>query len=596
MRIELKNKLDNAPSKPGCYFWKDVNGNIIYVGKAKNIKKRLFQYFNNVGNNRKSKLVENIFDVDYIIVNNENEALVLENNLIKINKPKYNVLLKENSNYPYIILTNEKDPRLIYTRKFKNYNGKAYGPFPSSEINAYEIYNLVQRIIPLRKCNHIPNKKCIYYDLGQCLGPCIKDINSNEYLVLKQKVNDIFNNKIKHILDELEQKEKESSNNLDFENAKYYLDLQESLKKLNQKQIVEFVKNVDIDIVGYYTDNDYISIFIFNFINGKLVTKNSHLSKYYNDDINETLVSYLVQYYQENKIPKQIYINIDYESLTLLSNYLNVKIINTTKSKYNDLILMAIKNAKKYLFDYKLNADYEYNRTIGAFEELSSILDINNVTRIDMIDNSNIFNQSPISAFVTFINGRRNTKYYRKINLDNLNQKSDFHYMEYAIKKRYRNITQKHDKPDILIVDGGKQQITAAKNAFKELNISDIVIIGLVKNSKHKTESILKEDGTEIKLDKTSPIYSLLCNIQEEVHRFAITNFREKRVKSQMSVFLDDIKGLGPKTKNKILEIYPNVFNLSSADEKTLCQIVNKKIANEILKKIKEKNNENFNN
>ncbi len=196
----LKAKLENAPTSPGCYFWKDKYGNIIYVGKAKNIKKRIHQYFNGKHNQRISQLVKNIADVDFITVPNENDALVLENNLIKTNKPKYNVLLKENSNYPYIILTNEKDPRLIYTRNYLSFKGKAFGPFPSSQINAYEVYNLLQRIIPFRKCHCIPKKKCIYYDLGQCLAPCINKISSEEYNDLKKKVNDIFDNKTKDII------------------------------------------------------------------------------------------------------------------------------------------------------------------------------------------------------------------------------------------------------------------------------------------------------------------------------------------------------------------------------------------------------------
>lgn len=588
MRVELKNKLQNSPEKPGCYFWKDVKGNIIYVGKAKNIKKRLSQYFNNTHNNRIAKLVNEIYDVDYIIVNNENEALVLENNLIKTNKPKYNVLLKENSNYPYIILTNEDQPRLVYTRKYNSYKGKVFGPFPSSETNAYEVYNLIQRIVPLRKCKHIPNKKCIYYDLGQCLAPCINSISKEKNKELKNQVIDIFNNKTKKIIYLLKEKEINSSNNLDFENAKYYLELQNSLKQLNKKQIVEFVNNSDIDIIGYYANQEYISIIIFNFINGKLIAKNSHLSKYYDDDINDAIISYLIQYYSTNKAPKEIYLNIDKNSLVELNNYLGFNVQNTNKSKYNKLILLAIQNAKKYLLDYKLKIDYEYERTIGAFDELSNLLKVDKITRIDMVDNSNIFNSNPVSAFVTFINGVKNTKYYRKINLDNLKEKSDFHYMIYAIEKRYKNIINEIDKPDFLIVDGGKIQISAAIKAFNHLNIKDIEVIGLVKNKKHKTESILKSDGTEIKLDKNTPLYNMLSNIQEEVHRFAISHFREKRSKSQMSIFLDGIKGLGPKTKEKILEIYPNIYSIKNIDENTLSQIINKKIAREIIKKIKE--------
>ncbi len=590
MRQELKQKLDNAPTQAGCYFWKDKNDNIIYVGKAKNIKKRLFQYFNNKGNNRKFKLVENIYDVDYIIVNNENEALVLENNLIKTHKPKYNVLLKENSNYPYIIITNEKDPRIIYTRKFKSFKGKAYGPFPSLEINAYEIYNLLQRLFPFRKCNNVPKRKCIYYDLGQCLGPCINNISNDTYEELKKDLNGVFNNKSKKIIDELRIKEKNAADNLDFENAKYYLDLQNSLKKISQKQFVEFIKNIDIDIIGYFANDEYIVINIFNFYDGKLLSKSEHISKYFNENIEEVVVSYITQYYENNRIPKEIYINVSKDNLALLSNFLGIKIYNSEKSKYKNLILMAIKNAEKYLVDYKLKASYEYDRTLGACDELAKLLNIDNIRRIDMIDNSNIFNQNPVSAIVTFIDGVKNKKFYRKINLEDVDRKSDYDYMIYAIKKRYKNLIKKSDLPDLLIVDGGKPQITAAKNAFHDLGIENIKIIGLKKNRSHKTECIVDENGVDITIQKNTPLFNMLSNIQEEVHRFAITHFREKRLKSQMQLFLDDIKGLGPKTKEKIINIYPNIFSLKDVNVETLSQIVNKKIANEIIEKIKKEN------
>lgn len=584
MNNQLKIKLENAPNSPGCYFWKNNKNQIIYVGKAKNIKKRLKQYFLSQKNNRINKLVHEINDVDYIIVNNENEALVLENNLIQTHKPKYNVLLKENSNYPYIIVTNEKDPRIIYTRKYSLYKGKAYGPFPSQEINSYEIYNLLQRIIPLRKCKHVPKNKCIYYDLGQCLGPCINKITTQQYDELKKQINDIFKNKIKTVLDNLKKRELESAKDTDFETAQYYLQLQKSLKSLHEKQVVELINHLDVDIIGWYCDNNFIAIIIFNYFDGKLISKNEHISYYYDMEIDEVIISYLVQYYSNNKIPKYIYINLNEQKIRLIADYFNTKVLTANKSKYEKIILMAINNAKKYLQDYRLKSLSEFNRTIGACEELATILNIQNCNRIDMIDNANIFNNEPVSAVVSFINGVKATKYYRKFNLNPIEFKSDYHYMLEALKRRYKKINE--DKPDVLIVDGGKAQLNAAKKALEEIGIEGITIIGLIKDSHHKTDSILTSNYQIINLQRNSSLYFLLSNIQEEVHRFAITHFRQRRAKSQMHHFLDDIKGIGEKTKEKLLTIYPNIVDLKDVDEATIAQIVGKKVAKELKDKI----------
>lgn len=588
MRIELETKIKNAPTDPGCYFWKDNNNKIIYIGKAKNINKRIQQYFDKNVDNKTKKLVSCIYDLDFIIVNNDNEALVLENNLIKKYKPKFNVLLKESSNYPYIILTSELNPRIIYTRKYNSYKGKSFGPFPSSEINSYEIYNLLQRIIPLRKCGVVPNKKCIYYDLKQCIGPCINDISKLEYSNIKKNVIDIFNNKTKSVLSELKYLELNSSKKLDFESANYYLELQNSLKNINHKQIVEFSNKNNIDIVGYYCDENYISIIIFNIYEGKLLSKNENISRYYNNNYNEVILSYLMQYYTENQIPKNLYINLDSEYNKEFCEILNINIEFPKNSKYEKLILLAIKNAKNFLTNNKLKNDSIFERTIGACEKLSKLLEINYCTRIDIIDNSNIFLENPVSSVVTYINGIKEKKLYRKFNLDKMENKSDYHFMIESLKRRYKNSNSIDQLPNLLIVDGGKIQISAAQKALNELNITTIKIIGLKKDKHHKTHSIINSNYDEICLDKNSSLYFLLCNMQEEVHRFAITYFREKRIKSQMSTFLDGIEGFGVSSRNKIISIYPNVYNLKDANVQTLQQIIGNKKAIILKEKIKE--------
>lgn len=574
-------KLDIVPHKPGCYLWKNKKNKIIYIGKARDLNKRMHQYFNKSHNNRIYKLTSEISSFDYIVVNDENEALVLENNLIKTYKPRFNVLLKEGSNnYPYILVTNNKHPKIIYTRRYNPSLGKYYGPFASSDNNPYELFIYLNRIIPLRKCNVVPKQKCMYYDLGQCLGPCIKNIDQTEYDKLLAKIDDIFQNKNnKEIINELKQKELIAAENLDFEQANYYLKIQNSFESIIHKQIVQLKDAINADYIGYFCDDENICINIFNYIDGKLITKHSIIEPYYGD-VNESIISYLMQYYSDNKAPKSVYLVLKEDELESLSNVLNIKFIKPIKGKHLDLLTQSVENARYFLITNKANEKVKINRTVGACEDLAKLLNIDSAYHIEMIDNSNIFLESPVSAVVVFQNGIAQKKLYRKYNLDYMQEKSDFHFMKEVIERRFAKLAINDvDLPDVFIVDGGKIQLNAALDVFKKLNISDrIKVIGLEKNEHHKTNCIVTSDGV-IELEKTSNVYKLLFNIQEEVHRFAISYFRDKNLKSKLSSILDDIKGIGIETKQKILKLYPNLAEIRKVNVETLQQIMPKKVA-----------------
>ncbi len=585
----IKDKLNQLPEQPGCYIWKDVDGNILYIGKAKNLKKRTLQYFNKALNAKTQKLVSLIADVDYIVVNNESESLILENNLIKKHRPPYNILLKEGSNsFPYIVVTDEVHPRIIYTRKPKSFKGKVYGPFANAQTNkhtnAYDLYLLLNKLFPLRKCNKLPSKECMFYHMGQCLGPCINKVDCNEYVDIKKEIDDLFNNKLTPTIERLSAKELEASQALKFEQAKVYYDYINTLKQINFEQIVEMQKNINIDIIGFYENNGQLCIIIFSFIEGKLLSKHEYVSDIYGD-VDETVLSYLVQYYESTILPKEVYININSESIDLLQQKFAFKVIQPMKGKYMDLITSAINNAKEYLEKNKLKIIDTYNRTVGAQDELRKILGMNTMSQIDIIDNSNIFLEDPVSGVVVFKDGKPCKHLYRKYSLRTTIKKSDYYFMQEVILRRYTKIDE---LPDVLIVDGGLLQVKAAQEILQQIDLKkEIKVIGLQKNDKHQTDAIVLSDHTVYPLDKQSYLYRFLAMMQDEVHRFAITFYRNKSSKSKLNQFLDGIEGLGEKSKQKIMQIYPNIYDLKQVELSTIEQIIPKKAAKNLMIKIK---------
>ncbi len=588
-RNELLLKLKTIPKQPGCYLWKDNSNRVIYVGKAKNLFSRTHQYFLKIHNTRIQMLVDNIADFDYIVVDNENESLILENNLIKKYQPKYNVLLKSGSGYPYILVTNEKHPRIIYTHNYQPSKGKYYGPLANNDSNRYEIYNLLLRLIPFRKCRRIPDHKCIYYDMGQCLGPCINQINLVDYKKYKEEINDIFNHKTKTIITNLKAQEQEAVLQMDFEGAQKILDLQIGVDNLINHQVVQLINKNDADIVGFATNDNYICIIIFSYIDGKLLSKHTMLDRYYND-VNETIVDYVMQFYSHSKLPKKIFITLEQDDIDILSDSLSTDFVNPQKGQYKDIVKVAHKNAQKQLMTDQSKFDRKYNRTIGACQELAKLLELDSVNEIEMFDNSNINLDTPVAGMIVYKNGVPNKNEYRKFNLRTVKNASDYHYMYEIILRRYSALIKNQiNLPELIIVDGGKPQVNAGLRALRELNIDNIVpLIGLKKDARHRTDAIVLTNGREIELNKTSDLFFFLFNMQEEVHRFAISFFRAKRIKSQLSSVYDKIPGLGPKRKKVLLERYPTVLDLKEATIEEISQIVPHQVAvllkNEITK------------
>ena len=568
--MDLKEKLKLIPKEPGCYQYFDINGEIIYVGKAKNLYNRVNSYFTGKQNNKTAKLVSQICDIQYIITSSEVEAFILEINLIKKYDPKYNILLTDDKTYPYIVLTKEKNPKLIYTRDIKKVKGKIYGPYPNSKA-AKDTVDLLNRIYPLRKCNHIPKKECLYYHIGQCLGPCIKKIDDEFYVNIEKKISNILKGNVKEEIKNLEFLMNEASIKLDFEKAIQYRELIQSLNVISEKQKMEGLHQ-DLDAFAYYCDDEYISIQIFHLRQGKMISRNGYL--YPRLEPLEQFQNFIIQFYliQNNPIPKNIYISDGDDEL--LSNALNHKVSIPKIGQNLELINLVKKNAEQKIVELKHKQELEFQKTTKVMEELSELLQIENIRIIEAFDNSNINGASAVSAMVSFIDGKPNKKGYRKYKVKTVEGANDAATMHEVVTRRYSKIS---NYPDLIIMDGGAIQVNSCLQALKELDIS-IPVCGLVKDDNHKTNNLLF-DNEIIEINKNSNLFRLLTQIQDEVHRFAITYFHNTHSKNLFSSKLDNIKGIGKVKKTKILKLlneddFENKLKTISLTENQISEIL----------------------
>ena len=588
MNNNLQEKLNNVPKKPGVYLWKDKYGDVIYVGKAINLYNRTHQYFLVPQNLRRTQLANNIYDLDYVITKNDNEAFILENNLIKKYQPKYNVLLKDGSNYPYILLTNEKDPRLLYTRIIKKNNGKYYGPISAGIKNKYDIYNLVLELFPLRKCNIIPKEKCLYYDLHQCVGPCIHQISVETYKEIKANIDSFFHADYKDIIDKLKQQELQLAQNLNFEQAQQKKELIEAIQNLKINQTVQLASLESTDIVAYKVIDNRIGIVVFGYVNGKLLTKFDSVEDIYDDNDSDVVANYLMQYYERFDHPKTLYVSLDDENIKLLEEALKITIKNPTKGQMKQIMLSALENADVIIKNSLKSKQNKLARTVLANEELRQLLKMESLSRIELFDNSHIDNIDRVGAMVVFENGIANKKLYRKYIIKQTESQDDLAYMKEVLYRRYSKLLKNEEAlPDLIIVDGAKLQVEVANQILKELRIDLLVnVIGLKKDDFHKTKSIVLRNYQEIALDKKSNLYFYLLNMQEEVHRFAISFFRQKHTKSLFSSELDNIEGLGNKRKTLLMQTFNNIYEIKNATLEQLKQVVPLNVALKIKEKI----------
>ena len=562
----IKSKLELLPTSPGCYIHKDKNGTIIYVGKAKNLRNRVRSYFRGSHDTKTEALVSEIVDFEFIVTESNIEALLLEINLIKENKPKYNIMLKDDKSYPFIKITNERYPRLIITRQVKKDGGLYFGPYPDVGA-ANEIKRLLDRIFPFRKCTNPPSKVCFYYHIGQCMAHTVCRKDEAYFKAMSQEVSDFLKGQDDKIIDDLKEKMAVAAQSMEFERAAEYRDLIQAIGTIRTKQRVMAKDLQNRDVFGYYVDKGWMCVQVFFVRQGKLIERDVNLFPYYNDP-DEDFLTYVGQFYQEKShlIPNEILIpqDIDEEAIKAL---VDTKVLKPQRGEKKQLVNLAIKNARVSL-EQKFNLlEKSVEKTQGAIENLGRLLQIPTPVRIESFDNSNIMGTSPVSAMVVFVNGKPSKKDYRKYKIKTVVGPDDYASMREVIRRRYGRVQRDGlTPPDLIVIDGGQGQVNIAKQVIQEELGLDIPIAGLQKNDKHQTHELLFGDPLEVvELSRNSQEFFLLQRIQDEVHRFAITFHRQLRSKNSFSSQLDGIEGLGPKRKQNLMKYFKSLTKIKEA-------------------------------
>ena len=578
----LKQKISLLPDVPGSYQMKDKNGTIIYVGKAKSLVKRVKQYFTRPQVGKVARMVAEIRDFDIIETNSEKEALLLEISLIHKYYPKYNIMLMDDRMYPYIALKKKEDPYLKIARSDKEKGYYYFGPFPNSS-DAFKMIDLLNKIYPLRKCKNIPNKPCLYYHLGQCLAPCIRKVQPEEY---KQMVSDItrfLNGDTESVTSQLKKKMKEYADKMEFERAAEYKKLLDAVKVTTSSQKIIFPDHVSRDIVGYSIREGYICVVFLLYRKGVLLGKNTYVEEL-EDDINDFLEDIIVQFYEKHSDhPKELIVPTK-DITQVLNDSLGFDVISPSRGKKRDLMAMALENSKQMLDQHFQTARLTDN-VLKLLEELQQKLGLDKTPLdIELYDNSHTQGYEPVGAMVKYINGEKAPQQYRKYKITQPNPQDDLASMREVLTRRFTRLKEENAKmPDLIILDGGYTQCQIGLEVKEEVGVN-IPLAGLQKNDKHETDTLINADtGEEIPLERNSPLFFLLMRMQDEIHRYAITFHRGKRAKAVFKTIYDDIKGIGEKRKQKLLDIYPTMESLEGIKIEELSQLVPEEAANEIL-------------
>lgn len=554
--MSIKDKLKELPTNPGCYLMKNIDNTVIYVGKAKNLSNRVKSYFTGSHNAKTTRLVMDIVDFEYIITSSEKEAFILEINLIKKYRPRYNIMLMDDKRYPYIVVSNERHPKIYYTREL-NKKGKYYGPYPNS-LAAKQTVEMLNKIYPLRKCNKIPKKECLYYHMNNCLAPCINEVSKESYLEITKKINQLLRGNVNDEIRSLKEKMDEASENLNFERAIEIRNIINNLEIISEKQKME-TSIKDADIFNYSSLDDYINIQVFHIRDSKVIERDCFTYDLVKEE-KEIFSDFIMTFYliNNNPIPKEIIVpQIELDSF---SDEIRDKMIIPKQGKKKELLDLLLVNINKELNNQILKHERTYEMTVGATIELAKILslDIPSCDRIEAFDNSNIMGVSAVSAMVCYVNGVKSPKDYRKYKVKTVIGANDVGTFKEIIARRYKRVKEENEKmPDLLIIDGGRGQVNASLEALKEIDVK-LNVIGLVKDDFHRTDKILYNDEL-ISIDKKSNLFKFLTNIQDEVHRYAISFHRETHTKKLIESKLDSIKGIGKVKRGQILAILGDI-------------------------------------
>lgn len=566
----IENKLKLLPDQPGCYLMKDVNAKIIYVGKAKNLKNRVRSYFKSSHEGKTAKLVSEIRDFETIVTSTDKEAFLLEITLIQKHKPYYNIKLKRGTGYPYIKITNERDPQIMIVSKVLNDGGYYFGPYPNVYA-AQETVQLLQKVYPLRRCPGHQKRPCLYYHMGQCLGACFKEVPVEAYERNIRKIKSFLNGNVSQIKRELTAKMNDAAAKLEFERAAEIRDQIRYVEMTVEKQKIISNDNTPRDLFNFFMDKGWLSIQVFFIRQARLIKREKRLFPCV-DLPEEELASFILQFYnQKNRIlPKEILVppGIDKK---VLNEILGVSVKTPKRGQKRDLLEMAHKNAQLVLEEKFRLLELDDRKTVGAMNEITDALGLPNGHRVEAFDHSHLQGTDIVSAMVCFVDGRPEKTLYRKYKMKNTDHADEAASTREVIYRRYSRLLKEHENlPDLILMDGAKIQIDACIDVLQNQLGLNIPVAGMVKNEHHKTADLMTETGEKIGLNPKSEGFYLLQRIQDEVHRFAISFHRQVHSKNSLSSRLERIKGVGPKTRTKLLRNFGSLKRLSEASVEEL--------------------------
>ncbi|WP_338971788.1 excinuclease ABC subunit UvrC [Spiroplasma endosymbiont of Panorpa germanica] len=568
----VEEQLSLISENPGCYLFYNNLGKVIYVGKAKRLRRRVSSYFKKVSGIKTMQLVRNIHEIKTIITENEQEALILEQNLIKKYKPRFNIVLNDDKQYPYIVITNEPDPEYRYLRKYDKNSLKSFGPLPDGT-SAREILKMLQRIYPLRRCLGNLGKPCLYYHIQQCSGACFQEVNWEYYQDKINHVDDFFRSSSEEVKNKLTSKMIQAADNLQFEEAGRIKKLIEHLNFSRVEQEVELNDNLNQDVIAFFVEEDKIAFSILFYRQGKLVFKDEFVGEFEGQNLNELHESYLSQIYAKNMLPDFILVD-DSLNVEEFSNNYNGKITTVVSPTEKRLLNLALINAKEALRQSKLAKTIVLNNEVTILKNLEETLKLPNYPQhIEIFDVANILDEFVIGAMVVFKGGKPSFNDFRKYNID-IPKKGDYQRFQHMIYRRFqRGLREQQELPDLIIADGGIIQVNAIKSQLELLDLQ-IPVIGLVKDQHHNTDHILDLNKQDLIISKQSQLFNFLKKMQDRVHNFAISGFRNNQSNALVKDGLAQIPLIGQVTVNKIRSIYPTLEELKQADKIELKKIV----------------------
>ena len=579
---KIKELLKSVPHLPGSYQMKNKNGVVIYVGKAKDLNKRLHSYFNGRVTGKTKIMVSEVDTFEYIVTNSEVEAFLTEINLIKHYDPKYNILLRDDKTYPYIEYINKPFPKLKVSRYLqvkKSDKKYLFGPYPNAYA-ARRIVKLLNRLYPFKKCDGMPNKVCLYYHIGECLGYCQKNIDQDKLKEMENDVLSFLKGNTNVIVNKIKDKIRTASDNLNFELAKELKDEHEYINIISEKQLIVLNDYVNRDIIGVYYTESSVAINILFIRNGKLLESHNKIIDIVST-IDEDLSSYIAMFYKNHEIPREVLIYKSFEGIEALEELYNMNFVIPEKGKKKELVNLACDNAKVFFERESKLIDNKNRRTKDVNKELGKLLNLPNLSRIELFDNAHLFGTFTVSGMVCFIDGEPCKNGYRKYkSTKDIND--DYHVMQEVIYRRYYHaLVESENLPDLILVDGGLTQINATKEVLEKLNlISKIKLCGLKKDNHHRTCALIDGDTLEeISIEKNSDLFNYLTFMQDEVHRFTITYHKQIRSKGLISSYLDDIPGIGEKRRKLLLKKYGSVLKMKEAKLEDFEQLLPKEAA-----------------